>query len=1234
MSEKYSIEFDDNDLDNLEQEALKISDAYNERKQAEEASVQAEQQIEQQAADETYDPRNADTWGAKALIKEGQSILSGGLQDTASSLATFPERTADALSGEMQKQRLETGTYRPDWTPFNSYDNPIETKTWWGKQLRGLIHFGSMAAGTILAAKGAVASGLITIPAGLTALAGSTVAKGAAIGAVSDLVSKESDEQNALGALRDRYGWVDTPISTKETDHPIMMKVKNIVEGMGIGLIFDGLAYTLKKGSKEAVDQITKRNKSLKNQTVQAGVAQLRRGEAEFRADKNAPSAQPHQGAHVSEVEPEVARQQLSKTRKDWGSEDGSTGSVTTPVERESIAQYGGTDDATVERIFRGLVSSEKFAKELEAAKGSRQALAEKFKESIESHQRVTQGRNPVDMTPQEYLKELFETNDVIDNQEVWTSKNVVTADLILGTLLKQLRDTGIAGREIADLVSLDDVDGPAKQIVDTMLTALYETKKSRFVKSDSFRALGAAKKTKKTVEEAVSKEMVDARESIMSVLKIAKDDDNDDMINALFEAFSMMENVNTLDDFDRWARTLILGGKLDVNAPDRTGVMIRELEGVMTHSVLSGPKTPVRAIMGTSAATFLRPLATALGYTLKAPFTGEVAAMRASLASVNAMIEAVPESLQLFKTKLNAYWKGDIRTIKTRFSEFSQGDDNWEILRRWAEDSGRANAGEVAAFRVANLARNANNANLLTYSTKLMAATDDAFAYILGRAKMREKAMRNALELQNNGIQTPKITKELMKAYEDDFYAQVFDSAGNIVDEATLFARKEVTLTQDLTGFAKGLNDVFSATPLAKPFFLFARTGVNGLTLTGKYTPGFNFLVKEFNDIAFANPNDLASVNKYGIFTPEELANARALQTGRLSIGAAVTFTAIQAWMRGDLHGNGPVDRQKRQMWLDSRWEPRTIKLGDVRVGYDNFEPFNLIMSTIADIGDASELMGEEWTENELGKISLVIAQAVSSKSYLAGIQSFVDLFGGRRGQIGRISSSLINNSVPLGGLRNELGKLFTPYMRELNSGVIQSIRNRNAFFEGLTGVNPLANPLPIKYDMLNGRAIDDWDFMTRAYNAVSPISLNLEQSPGRAFLFDSGYDLRQSTYYAPDSTNLTDTPEIRSQFQRAIGLQNLQRKLDKLAANPKAIASMEQMYSDIKSGRRADFDARDYWHNRQIDRMFQTARRIAWNSIKQQSDILAVIEEQRRDKLEQRRKQQQTANILNVPK
>ena len=1202
-----------------------------EDKNAQQQAVEQEAtEKEDQALAQQEDPRNSETWGAKAFIKEGQSIVSGGLQDTASSIATFPERTADALSGEMQEQRETTGTYKPDWTPFDSYDNPIETKTWWGKQLRGLVHFGSMAAGTVLAAKGAAATGIVSIPAGLTALTANTLARGAAVGAVSDLVSKESDEQNALGALRDRYGWADTPISTKDTDSPVMMKVKNIVEGMGIGLFFDGAAYALKKGSQPVIDQITKRNKSIKDQTVEAGVAQLRKGEAEFRADKNAPLAEPHQGAHVSEVEPQVARDQLSRTRKEWGQEEGATGSVTRPLERERMAQEGGTDDETVERILRGLLSSDKFAKELELAKGNRKALAATFRESVEAHQRITQGRNPVEMSPEKYLEELFATNDVVDGQEIWTSKNVVVADLVVGSLIKQVRDTGIAAREIADLVDINDIDGPAKQIVDTMLTALYQTKKARFVKSDSFRALAAGKGAKTAVEDAVKKDIADAKESIMSILKITKDNQDDDMLNAMIEAFSIMDNVNTLEDFDKWARTVIKGGKLSANDIDRTGALIRELEGVMTNSVLSGPKTPVRAVMGTASATFLRPLSTALGAAIRYPFDGDASTLRASLSAINGMVEAIPESFTLFRTKLNSYWKGDIATIKTRYSEFSRGDQNWELIRRWAEDSGRATAGDTAAFRIANVARKMNDANFLTYSTKIMAATDDAFAYILGRAKMREKAMRRVMDLQGNGIQTPKINKKLMQAYEDDFYGQVFDANGNITDEATSFARKEVTLTQELTGFAKGLNDVFTATPLAKPFFLFARTGVNGLALTGKYTPGFNFLVKEFNDIALANANNLESVAKYGITDATELANAKALQTGRFAIGSAVTFMATQAWMRGDLNGNGPVDRQKRQMWIDGKWEPRTIKLGAVRVGYDAFEPFNLIMSTIADVGDASELMGEEWTETELQKISLVIAQAVTSKSYLAGIQSFVDLFGGRPGQFDRIIAGLGNNVIPMSGLRNELGKLFTPYMREIGSGIDQSVRNRNLMTEQVPGVKQL----PIKYDMLNGKPIKDWDFLTRAFNAGSPISLNLDQSVGRNFLFDSGYDLRMSTYYAPDSTNLTDAPRVRSKFQEAIGLQNLERELDKLAVNPKIIASMEKMYSDIKAGLRDQYDARDYYHNIMIDRLFQQARRRAWAQMRENPEALALMEDSRQKRVRKLTKKQETRNILNIYK
>jgi hypothetical protein len=596
-------------------------------------------------------------------------------------------------------------------------------------------------------------------------------------------------------------------------------------------------------------------------------------------------------------------------------------------------------------------------------------------------------------------------------------------------------------------------------------------------------------------------------------------------------------------------------------------------------------------------------------------------------------MIQAVPESFDLFKSRLNSYWKGDLSTVKTRFAEYTKGDDNWEILRRWAEDSGRASVGDRAWFNMANLARNMNNTNFLTYSTKLMAATDDAFAYILGRAKMREKAMRSAMDAQAKGKLTAytEITPELISLYEDDFYRQIFDANGDIIDEATKFARKEVTLTQELTGFAGGLNQVFQANPWAKPFFLFARTGVNGLQLTAKHTPGFNFLVKEFNDIAFATPNNLGDVSKYGITNAAELANAKALQTGRFAMGSALVFMAIQAWMRGDLTGNGPIDRQNRQVWLDGGYKQRNITLpGGISFGYDSIEPFNQIFSMIADIGDASLLMGEEWTEDQFLKVSLLLAQGVTSKSYLAGMQQFVDLVGGRPGQAERILANIANNTVPLAGLRNELGKLFTPYTRELSSGIDNAVRNRNLLTESIAG-----KPLPIKWDMLKPNTpIRDWDPITRMWNAFSPLQLNLDPSPGRKLLFESGYDLRLSVYYAPDGTNLTDSPDIRSRFQKALGMQNLERKLDKLAEDPKIIASIEEMHRDIRNGDRGKYQTSDYHHNIIINKIFTKARKIAWHSIKMDRDIQELIIQQRDVKLERQQKTQESANILTMYK
>ena len=1187
---------------------------------------------DQQEAAELVDPREKDKWGVKAVGKELQSVVTGGLQDTATSLATFPERTADAISGEMQREQKEKGQYVPEWDPFGSYSNPIITKTWWGNLARGVVHFGSMAAAIIPAAKVTLGrTALATV-----GIATNSLVRAAGIGAVSDLISKESDGHNALGMLRDRYGFMDTPISTRDTDHPIWMKFKNIAEGMGIGLVFDGATILLGKGSRKVRNVVNERKQSIDIQTNRKALQEVRSNEFGFRGSKNKPIADSWQASHTSETDPFIVWENQKKIRNNWDAEDGSAGTVTTPIQRERIAREADISEDLVDETLQKLLSSEKYQRVLRDVGGSRKRLVEVFGDSIAAHQRITQGRNAADMSADEYLQEIFESADIFDSGtpdqiSTITSRNVVVTDLVVGTLLQQLRDLGIAGREIATFADLTDIDGPADQIVDTMLTALTETKRARIVKSQNFRELGAGKR--RYLEETLSADMKDTRESIQSILKIAGDADKDgdgDLLMALFEAFSSMKNVNSIDDFDAWARKMIKGGEIE--GKPQTGALIRELQGVMIHSILSGPKTAVRAIMGTSTATFLRPMSQTIGAAIRLPFTGDTATLRVGLAQLHAMIESIPESFDLFKTRLNSYWSGDLATVKTRFAEYTRADDNWEVLRRWVEspESG-ATIGDKVWFNLANFARAMNNNSFFSYSTKLMAATDDSFSYILGRAKMREKALRSAMDAQSKGVLTAysEVTPDLIKVYEEDFYREIFDGQGNITDKATKYAKEEVTLTKELSGFAAGLNQVFQANPWAKPFFLFARTGINGLQLTAKHTPGFNFLVKEFNDIAWAKPNNLDDVSRYGITTPEELANAKALQTGRLAMGSALVFMASMAWMRGDLTGSGPVDRQKRQAWLDAGYKQDQITVGEVSFGYTAIEPFASILQTIANIGDASQLMGPEWTERNLLKVGLLLAQGLTSKSYLAGMQQFVDLVAGKPGQANRIAANLANNVVPLGGLRNELGKLFTPHLKELNSGIFDAIRNRNLITERLA-----SEPLPIKYDLLNGRPIKDHDPITRMWNAISPVNFNFTHSPGRTLLFNSGYDLRQSTYYAPDGTNLTDSPRIRSQFQKAIGDQNLELKLNKLARNKKILASLEQMQKDIQSGQRADFQPRDYYHNKVIDNLFRDGRRIAWASIMNETNIREEVEKQRKQKVKRQLKTQETANILNMYK
>ena len=1226
---------------------------------------QAIAETDAQFAAEQKDPRNKEDWGIGGVVKELQSAFAGGIQDTASSIATAPERLIDLATGEMGEESKTEEGYKAEWDDFFVDDkNPIETKTWWGGLIRSATHFGTLGGAIVAAAPvlgvGATAIGGARAVGAIGSIAANQWAKAAMVGAATDLVSKYSQDANALQVLRDRYGMMDTPFTTNDTDHPAMKTFKNVVEGMGIGEVANGVFRIMGKGLKRvrpgrslgseviedgtelALEKGARRSQSVSDQTIEAGRLEVEERGSGFGGHKNV-EADSWQGAPTSKDDVLDVRDSQRRMRTEYGAEDGSPGSVTTPVQLGRAGKTRGVSEETVDDIFKELVSEPRYNAEVQAIRSGGKTMKDVWGDSIEQWMRTGLGRNAADIPADQYLAEYF-TNakpyfaDSPDEMLAWTTRNVVAGDLLIGSLMREARDLGIAGRELADIADLGDIDGPAKALIDKILTATTEVKRSRILRSDGFVEAGrgldpdsARAAQQQFISGELEKQVGEAVDGYRMILDLAGNSDNDDLFKAIFESISMSKDIHNITDFDNFVRQKIKGG--DFKGKYDKGLLIRELEKVMTNSILSGPKTPARAIMGTSTATFLRPISTALGAALRYPFTGDGTTVRASLAAVNAMRESIPEAWTVFKTKLDAYWAGDIATVKSRYTEFTKGDQHWDMYGAWIENSGKASIGDQAAYYMANIARKLNDNKYLTYSTKLMAATDDTFGYILARAKGREKAYFDAMQQFNKG-QITEITPELLADGQKRFMADILDADGNIRLDTDLgknveFARREATLTQDLTGFSKGLSDVMEKSPWTKPFFLFARTGVNGLTLTAKHTPGFNFLVKEWNDIAFASLDDLSSVAKYGINSPEDLINAKALQGGRLAIGSAVISMAGFHFLNGGLTGNGPTDRTMRQVWLDAGYVPRSINIGGVWVGYDSFEPFNQILSGIADIGDHSQLMGEEWTKDQFQKYALVLAQTAASKSYLSGLQQMMDLFSGRPGQQNRIIAAIANNTVPLAGLRNEIGKLITPHTSELGSTIGDSIRNRNLITERIA-----VDPIPVKYDILNGKPLREHDFPTRMWNMFIPVPLNLDQGPGRKLLFDSGYDVRLSTYYGPDGVDLTESPELRSKFQEFIGKENIELQLNKLAADPRVQESMELMQLHLRRGEKYRNPMTGYVHNIMIKQIFDKARRRAWGKMMELEGVKQLIAEKEAIEAQNRQSLKQTSALTLVNK
>ena len=1091
---------------------------------------------------ELIDPhaaKEASEFGLRENVAELKNALLGGVRDTASSFATLPERATDIASGSMVKEIQEKGRYTPDFDPLGGNLNPL-TKTWWGSFIRTGTHFGTMFI-PIVGWGGAVAkgTGFFAKAAKLTVGSSNWLIRGATTGAAADLFSEYSQEANGLQQLRDHFGFIDTPCTTNDTDHPAVKTVKSVCEGVGFGVPVDTIfrafskvrfAKGIKENSTNSIltqvdtiqsnkllkaekaaktlvennlrkltkqklfnegidfDKLTpetqiaqmkkvqkgdKKNRfktwtppnennldrasrkfiedqqSIKDQTLEKADVEL--NDPDLRGHKNKPVVNSWQGSPNSTGSAWDVSKQLKRIDYEWSSmEGGSADNLLTPAAAEVLAEAGSGKKGINHVIAKELFGDVRYQQLIENLNAKGKNLDDVYGDAFARMQEVIGGRDAGELTPAEFWKPILERAELKDGLLHWSTNEVLAANLIQESLFKQLRNRAIAARELVDIANIETVDGPIKYIRDNLIVGVEQIERSKFLMSPEYADLVGTKGGKNIINQTLIDLHQQAKSRVDMMLDLAYQSPTDELLQAFLEAFSMSSKINNWQDFDAFMRHKLLGHTSSENIR-QTGALIKELQGVMVNSILSGPKTPIRAIMGTSTATFLRPMSQILGGAGRYLLTGftDDSTLRNGLAEINAMRQAIPESLQYFQSRLNGYWKGELSTVKSRYAEYTFDDQQWELMRHWAEDSGTASVGETAAFRLANVARWHNNSNWFNYTMKLLASTDDAFTMILARARSRSKALMGAMEAKAQGL-IPDVSPELIKEYESRLQNDIFDPITGVVNDKHLaYARGEVTLTKDLTGIGRSLDTLFSTYPMMKPFYMFARTGINGLELTMKHTPIFNMFVKEFREIATTTPNTLHHVAKYGIETAQELKNAQDLQMGRLAIGSGIIFAAGDKYLNGELTGNGPFDLKTRRAWEAAGWRPREIKLGGVWVGFESLEPFNSILAYIADLGDNQRLLGDKYVERGLLSSALALSKGMVTKTYLQGMTSLTDLFSNNPKKIERIGANILNNLIPAAQLRNEIGKVFNPYMKELNSDFDDTIRNKNQLFE-----------------------------------------------------------------------------------------------------------------------------------------------------------------------------------------
>ncbi len=350
---------------------------------------------------------------------------------------------------------------------------------------------------------------------------------------------------------------------------------------------------------------------------------------------------------------------------------------------------------------------------------------------------------------------------------------------------------------------------------------------------------------------------------------------------------------------------------------------------------------------------------------------------------------------------------------------------------------------------------------------SRALGATDEFFKQINYRAKVKSQAVREATDNNLKG-------EEFEKAV-DEYIRNSFDETGlKGTNAEALKYTGENTFTDEVTGITKKFMGLIEETPFLKQFFPFVRTPVNIADQIANYT-GIKFGTDALKITSSGRLKHLLGDSN----DPRMIAKVR----GELGVGVSLLSAGYILAEMGiissatNYSGDGKtLNRFKDTEEINlkktaTNFQPYSIKFGDTQIQFGRLDPFGAILGAMADFVSLKNYMTEQEIEKygvdmvmflqnvqgakdprgfgeafgkRLGALPLAITQNILSKTYTQSLAEIVDgLYNGIAKEDGKAFEKYFNQKVG-SYVPNVFGKILNdPYLRDVNN-LIDTVKKR----------------------------------------------------------------------------------------------------------------------------------------------------------------------------------------------